>query len=684
MSIASSLVAPTLRAAEEAEEDVAALEELEEALQQAGRANEGREEEYRLPGTSGIPRLRRAFHYPRGETTPPTPAVSSTFSQLPFSPPPRAVLDDPLLSSLLSDFPHLFSVSSPINISRFRQLTKDHPNRPLVESIIYGLTYGFWPGHSGEFGDHGFDERTLPRHSVEDEDFLADLTLKDFEAGRTSPFFDSLLQGMLISPEHVVHGAKDRPVCDQSKSGLNDEVPRAAAKTTYDTLRDLGGVMRHRRRQNLRLPPSQRRQAMGWKSDVSDAFRNVPVHPRWQAKQAKKVVIVGRDGKRESKYCLDQRLMLGGRLSPIIWCTILNLILWATQQHFGVEFPLAFVDDVFGFDTSRIKLHVSHPDGKKRWVPREQALVLRVWIFVGIPWRWKKQEYSASSLTILGHQVDFVGFSVTLPPLAKVEYGQAVDKFLASKRKKQPMLIDWQHLVGYGQWAITTLPFARFAFKPIYEKLKGKSKRLLRVPINKEVRASLLWLKTEILESPPLDLLDPALEDWTRSEADSIFTVDACTVGAVVGDDSTVTVAGIGFWTTNRFGRREAYATRADQEWPLDIGYAEALAVHSAITVGLRDGARIQRLLVYSDSASSVYAFDSGRAQGRVHALVEDSYKALQAARVDLRVRHIHGDDNVTADRLSRKPIDWCRRRFPIFSLYSPPEHFMKLGGLER
>ena len=64
---------------------------------------------------------------------------------------------DPLPRPLPSEFsntkatqtiasnPHLFSVSTPINVDRFEALLLEHPNQPFVHSVCTGLHEGFWP-----------------------------------------------------------------------------------------------------------------------------------------------------------------------------------------------------------------------------------------------------------------------------------------------------------------------------------------------------------------------------------------------------------------------------------------------------------------------------------------------------------------------------------------------------------
>ncbi|GAA5820945.1 hypothetical protein JCM11491_006869, partial [Sporobolomyces phaffii] len=478
-----------------------------------------------LSGVTSIPSLRRSINFP-SSSVPVSRAIDSTLTQAPFSRPPRHVVEDPVILSSLRARPDLFSVSTPIRVNVLREWLKDHPNRPLVDSVLVGLTDGFWPGHTGNFSDH--PSGNLPKHSPEDDAFLLESARKDYASGYMSDTFKERLPGMLISPSHVVRSEtrKTRQVCDQTLNGLNDGIDPSIAGTKYDTLQHLGLLMRDLRRRGLDVDNSGAIIGTLWKSDVSEAFRQLPVSKFWQLKQAHILRVPSAGGKHDTVYMIDQRLILGGRLSPLIWCTVLNLILWGARHHFERIFPFAFVDDVFGYDCSKLRLPVTHPKTlESLLVPRDQAIVLMSWNLLGVPWDWKKQESSETTLTILGHNVNVAGPSIELPPAAKANFAASIDKFLSTDA---PPLNAWRKLSGYGTWVCYSIPFAKFALRPIYEKIGNKVHRFAPVHLNNDVRTSLAWLRDQVLSAPPLSFLDPALEDWGQNEADLIIFTDAC------------------------------------------------------------------------------------------------------------------------------------------------------------
>lgn len=40
---------------------------------------------------------------------------------------------------------NLFKIVTPIQVTKFEQYLKSHPNQPFVKSVLQGLCEGFWP-----------------------------------------------------------------------------------------------------------------------------------------------------------------------------------------------------------------------------------------------------------------------------------------------------------------------------------------------------------------------------------------------------------------------------------------------------------------------------------------------------------------------------------------------------------
>ena len=74
-----------------------------------------------------------------------SPAAHYSLSADPLPWPPQSELDNVVANETICTHPNLFKITCNINIKKFNELLKDHPNQPFVQSVITGLTEGFWP-----------------------------------------------------------------------------------------------------------------------------------------------------------------------------------------------------------------------------------------------------------------------------------------------------------------------------------------------------------------------------------------------------------------------------------------------------------------------------------------------------------------------------------------------------------
>ena len=72
-----------------------------------------------------------------------TAKVTETMAPLPR--PPINKLKNWTAWSTIHSYPHLFHITTPINVKHFCALLSLHPNQPLVTSVCQGLYEGFWP-----------------------------------------------------------------------------------------------------------------------------------------------------------------------------------------------------------------------------------------------------------------------------------------------------------------------------------------------------------------------------------------------------------------------------------------------------------------------------------------------------------------------------------------------------------
>ncbi|GAA5916740.1 hypothetical protein JCM5296_003936 [Sporobolomyces johnsonii] len=604
-----------------------------------------------LPGQGIAPRLLHSFHWPPPNADAPRALsvdASSSFGPLPR--PPPSVLSDSVLSSLLSSRPELFSCVSPLSANAFDLALANHPNRRFVESLVESIRDGFWPAHDGSVASPppprlARSARYYATHP-EDQLVLVENVRKSEAAGLISPAFDDLPEGCVISPQFVVRreGSAPRVVDDHSASGLNEGIKDAPAM--YDRIDSLVRILRCYGILDGSLPES----ATLYKLDVAAAFKLLLMHPRWQARQAILVPYVNEQGLLRPRYHLQWRAAFGSRASPFLWTHLMAAVSWVVRDRAEavVPFPLFYMDDGFGVDLSGETRPIEH-DGEEHHIPRAQAETLAVWDELGLEWRWKKPLFGRR-LTITGIVVDLDRGTLTLEDDAVERFAVAVAGFIDRSVSRQRPLREWRQIVGWANWALTVRPWARPLLSPVYAKLGRSSSPYAGLFLNNVVVAALELLVADLRFGPPLDLRDPMLTEWDEADADLVVHTDACL------EETGGTGSGLGFHFADR-GQPLHYVARPLVRYS-SIQLAEGLAVFSALDLVVRKYPHVQHLLVRTDSAPIVYAFDAGGfREPLVSDLVRLAYELLRPARVDVRVVHISGTANVTADRLSRDPV---------------------------
>ncbi|THU76722.1 hypothetical protein K435DRAFT_704129 [Dendrothele bispora CBS 962.96] len=130
-----------------------------------------------------------------------------------------------------------------------------------------------------------------------------------------------------------------------------------------------------------------------------------------------------------------------------------------------------------------------------------------------------------------------------------------------------------------------------------------------------------------------------------------------------------------------------------DPSCPLSniIFYWEALTVLAAIewstSSPLLAGHSVEnplRLTIHSDNMNTVNVFSSLSAQPEYNPILMAAVDLLIRHNIDLRVVHIPGDDNTTADSLSRFNLDSVKKNHPSIKIqhFKPPR--TSAGGLKK
>ena len=123
----------------------------------------------------------------------------------PLPQPPQYELENLVANETICTHPDLFEITCNINIKKFNDLLKDHPNWPFIQSVVTGLTKGFWPWAEQQEGypvTH-CEVQHLPK-DIWEHDFLLKQCKKEIKVGCFSELFSELLPGMNVVPLHAV------------------------------------------------------------------------------------------------------------------------------------------------------------------------------------------------------------------------------------------------------------------------------------------------------------------------------------------------------------------------------------------------------------------------------------------------------------------------------------------------
>ena len=147
------------------------------------------------------------------------------------------VLEDPTLTKIIHDHPKLCKVVTPLNVVLLSVLLHDHPNRPFVDSVVKGLTEGFWPLATGLPAPHKVQDNH--GSSLQNPGILEHQRDVEVRPDRFSDSFRAPLKGMRVTPLGLVakpNSDKLRLITEHSagQPSITEVIPREERTFNYD------------------------------------------------------------------------------------------------------------------------------------------------------------------------------------------------------------------------------------------------------------------------------------------------------------------------------------------------------------------------------------------------------------------------------------------------------------------
>lgn len=414
-------------------------------------------------------------------------ALSTTYE--PPLPRPHPCEFRPEIITTISQHPELFKIVTPIKIKCFEELLTSHPNRPFVNSVLTGLREGFWPfAHTPPEYPLTHDVSHRPPKTEAQRAFLIEQCQKEIETDRFSAAFGTdLLPGMTSMPVHSIlkpASIKLRLMVDHSCSefSLNSMISHDdIAGTRLDGIKDLiDSILQFRREHgpNVKLTL--------FKSDVSAAYRRLPMHPLWQIKQ-----IITIEGLRHVDRCNN----FGNRGAPKLWVSVMGLVIWVAIHVHGLEHMKVYTDDAYSFEVSGCTEHYAPYN---HFMPSKQTRLLSLWDEIGIPHDESKQ-LSGETLTIIGFIVDPNCMTVTMPTEKLNNLLAAINAFCyPPDNSRRHSLRHFMQLAGWINWSLNVFPLLKPALSGLFQKICRKDKPNALVFVNQIIRAELDWFCSHV------------------------------------------------------------------------------------------------------------------------------------------------------------------------------------------
>ena len=236
------------------------------------------------------------------------------------------------------------------------------------------------------------------------------------------------------------------------------------------------------------------------KTDLVDAFKNMPVHPTCWPYQGVKW---------EGKYYFYTRLVFGCRSSPKIFDHLSRAIAWIAHHNYDIANILYLLDDFLTIDEPN---HESH---------RTMALLTLILRKIGAEYALHKTCGPSYALEYLGLWVDTVAMECRLPKDKLTRTTNMVSQFLGKRTCFKHELLS---LLGHLAFAARVIPAGRSFMFRLFKAAYSVEQLHHRAYLNIEAREDLkmwasflrgwdgvsLFLNLHVTYAPELDLYTDA------------------------------------------------------------------------------------------------------------------------------------------------------------------------------
>ena len=517
-------------------------------------------------------------------------------------------------------------VHTPLIFSSWKQALIQHPNQPLVNFFLEGISQGFRIGFNQlpiRLKSAHKNLKGALEHPHVVEEYLSSEILHRRVAG---PFIKKHLPAAQISRFGVIpkrqQPNKWRLIVDLSHpagQSVNDGIPTSLCGLSYITVDDAIQKI-------LELGPN----TLLAKIDIKNAFRLLPVHP------ADRHLLAMEWNKH---LYIDTCLPFGLRSAPKLFNILADFVTWIAEER-GVSLSLHYLDDFLTMGPASSTLcqenlttfqHVCHE--------------------LGIPLALEKIEGPATSLTFLGIVLDTHQMEIRLPADKLQRIQKELLRWLGRKKVTKKEILS---LVGLLQHATKVVKCGRTFVSRMNWTAARVRELTFYVRLNKDFRSDLHWWHT-------------FLNSWNG------LSFLRCT-GPGKPPDHCIQTDASGTWGCGAFFEGKWFQSPWSPDWlPCNIMAKELVPIIFSCGVWGCHLAR-KRVLFQCDNYSLVAAINKGSSKDPlVMHLLRCLWMFVALYDIDIITEHIAGITNQVADMLSRNRAEQFLSQYPQVSHLPTP-----------
>ena len=525
-------------------------------------------------------------------------------------------------------------MSTPIDSVILKQHLQNHPDPNFVKYLIDGLNYGF---HTGI---HPLPEKTLECKNLLSATSQPEITSKLIQSEVDKGFLIGPLDSMpfeiyRVNPIGIAEGKYSKkkrlivdlsaPHNDENNKCLNELIDKEDFSLNYVTI-------------DHAIKTIKQSGTGSWlcKTDISDAFKLLPIHPTLWPFHAIKW---------NGKFYYYVRLVFGSRASPKIFDTLSQAICWIAKHVYKIDNILHLLDDF---------LTIDHPESL---ADRTMSLLTLMFKKLKIPIAPHKTVGPTKCLEYLGIMLDTSAMEARLP-LEKVT--RICNILVTFQHRSSCTKRELLSLLGHLNFACRVIRPGR-SFVSYLITLSTTVKELHHyVKLNKNVRLDLqMWHQF--------------LSKWNGV---SFFLDDDVIQAADMHLYTDATDKAYGGIYRNKWFQGKFPTELLQGDETISMALLELYPIVVACVLWGKDWSR-RRVLFNCDNMATVEIINKGRS--KVNIIMKLMRKLTWCSAINnftIHAKHVPGCFNSTADAISRFQMNKFRKLAPNADLHpvsSPP-----------